>query len=98
MGASARATGEQVSDNALSKERIAELVAHVNATSASPPRSFKIRETILALIEERARLREQHVRDRIALNRLCDYFDSSAETADDRWEMKRLLDAWKAGT
>ena len=50
-----------------------------------------------ALLKVADALREQHVRDRIALNRLCDYFDSSAETADDRWQMKRLLDAWKAG-
>jgi len=86
-----------VSDDALSKERIAEVSFRATGGILRPMDEDEA-ETILALIDERARLREQHVRDRIALNRLCDYFDSSAETADDRWEMKRLLDAWKAGT
>lgn len=86
-----------MSDDALSKERIAEVSFRATGGILRPMDEDEA-ETILALIDERARLREQHVRDRIALNRLCDYFDSSAETADDRWEMKRLLDAWKAGT
>jgi hypothetical protein len=60
-------------------------------------RHARIERENAALLKVADALREQHVRDRIALNRLCDYFDSSAETADDRWQMKRLLDAWKAG-
>ena len=61
-------------------------------------RHARIERENAALLKVADALREQHVRDRIALNRLCDYFDSSAETADDRWQMKRLLDAWKAGS
>ena len=98
--------------DALSKERIAALREYTEGSvgvlcehialcnvvsSAHSKRSLDFEETILALIDERARLREQHARDRVVLNRLCGYFNFCAEGAADRWQMKRLLDAWKAG-
>jgi len=84
-----------VSNGALSKERIAEVVVHINATSASPPRSFKIRETILALIDERERLIAVAEAAEYATRKFGDQYEGRLGPLN---EALAALDAWNAGT
>ena len=84
-----------MSNGALSKERIAEVVVHINATSASPPRSFKIRETILALIDERERLIAVAEAAEYATRKFGDQYEGRLGPLN---EALAALDAWNAGT